>query len=90
MPQVPQDWLHIALLPLSPLFRLIHSYSSDSFTPTPHALQKPIPLRQAIKRIIRLPHRSYESTHRVCLILSRIAPVLVDLADAQLDGGVIG
>lgn len=52
-------------------------------------MQQPISLRQPIQAIITLPHRAHESTQRIDVIFSRVAAVLVDLADADLDGGVV-
>lgn len=65
-----------------------HRISSQR-TPTPNRLQKPIPLRQPIQAVIALGPRPHEPTQRVHLVLARVPPVLVHLADRDLHRGVV-
>lgn len=57
--------------------------------PTPNRLQQPISLRQPIQTIIPLSRRPYEPTQRIRLRFARVAAVLVDFADRELDRGVV-
>ena len=68
---------------------LSHTTHPLLLTPTPHALQKPIPLRQPIKTVIGLPHRPHESTHSIRLVLASVSAILIDFADGELDRGVV-
>ena len=56
---------------------------------TPHPLQIPIPLRQTIDAIIRLAHRPHKPAQGIHLVLVRVPPVLVHLADGDLHRGVV-
>ena len=58
-------------------------------TRTPNALQETISLCQPVQRVVALPHRPDESTQRVDLIFTCVPTVLVDFADADLDGGMV-
>ena len=57
--------------------------------PTPHILQQPIPLCQPIQRIIPLTHSPHEAAQGIDLVLARVAAVLIDFADGDLNGGVV-
>ena len=52
---------------------------------TPNILQKPIPLRQPIQTIISFRPRPDEAAQGVDLVFARVAAVLVDFADTDLD-----
>ena len=58
-------------------------------TRTPNTLQETISLCQPVQRVVTLPHRPDESTQRVDLIFTCVPTVLVDFADADLDGGMV-
>lgn len=58
-------------------------------TRTPNTLQETIFLRQPVQRVIALSHRPDESTQRVDLVLACVPTVLVNFADADLDGGMV-
>jgi hypothetical protein len=68
-----------SLLPL-PLSRL---------TPTPHGLEKAIPLRQAVQTVIAFGPRPHEPAQRVHLVFARVAARLVDFAHGDLHAGVV-
>lgn len=55
----------------------------------PHALQQAIPLRQPVETVVALAHRPNESTQRIHLVLPRVSPILVHLADGYLYGCVV-
>ena len=57
--------------------------------PTPHTLQQPVPLRQPVQTVVALAHRAHEATHRVHLVLARVSPALIHLADGDLHAGVV-
>jgi hypothetical protein len=46
-------------------------------------------LRKTIDTIIRLAHRSHKSAQGINLVLARVPPVLVHLADGDLHAGVV-
>jgi len=56
---------------------------------TPHSLQQPISLRQSIQAIIALAPTPHESTQRINLVLAGVSTVLVNLADGDLNAGVV-
>jgi hypothetical protein len=58
-------------------------------TRTPNPLQKAIPLRQPIQTIIPLGSRPDKTTQRIHLILARVAAVVVNFGDGDLDRGVV-
>ena len=58
-------------------------------TPTPHALDQPIPLRQPVQTVVALAHGPDEAAQGVDLVLARVAAAVVDLADGNLHRGVV-
>jgi hypothetical protein len=58
-------------------------------TRTPHPLQEPILLRQPIQTVVALGSTPHKAAERVHLVLACVSAVLVDFADADLDGGVV-
>lgn len=65
--------------------------SRTSHTPhlparAPHALQEAIPLRQPVHAVVALAHRAHEAAERIDLVLARVAAILVNLGDGDLDG----
>jgi hypothetical protein len=56
---------------------------------TPNTLEEPIALCQSVQGIIALGSRPHEPAQRVDLVLAGVTAVLVDLADAELDTGVV-
>lgn len=79
------------MLPLSILLSSIVSSVSplSRLTPTPHRLEKSIPLRQPIQTIIALGPRAHKPAQRVHLVLARIAARLVDFTHGDLHAGVV-
>ena len=57
--------------------------------PTPNRLQEPIPLRQPVQAVVALGAAAHEAAECVYLVLAGVAARLVDLADADLDGGMV-
>lgn len=55
----------------------------------PDALEEAVPLGEPVHRVVRLAHGAHEAAEGICLVLARVAAVLVDLADAELDRGVV-
>lgn len=66
-----------------------HIFTSHLSAPTPHPLQKPIPLAEPVDAIVRLAHGPHEAAQRVHLVLARVPPVLVHLADRDLHAAVV-
>lgn len=58
-------------------------------TRTPNSLQKAIPLRQPVQTIIPLGSRPDKTTQCIHLILARVAAVVVNFGDGDLDRGVV-
>jgi len=46
-------------------------------------------LCEPVEAIVALAHGAHEAAHGVDLVLAGVAAVLVNLADADLDGGVV-
>ena len=61
----------------------------DSSTRAPHILQETVALSQPVQRVVAFAHGPDESAERVRLVLPRVSAILVDLADADLDRGVV-
>jgi ABC-type Fe3+-hydroxamate transport system substrate-binding protein len=57
--------------------------------PAPDALEETVLLGEPVQRVVGLAHGAHEAAEGVWLVLASVATVLVDLADADLDGGVI-
>lgn len=55
----------------------------------PDTLQEAISLRQTVQAVVALGPRPHESAECVDLVLTGVAAVLVNLADADLDAGVV-
>jgi hypothetical protein len=55
----------------------------------PDALEEAVLLCEPVDAVVALAHGAYEAAERVCLVLARVAAVLIDLADADLDGRVV-
>jgi len=61
----------------------------DSSTRVPHILQETVALSQPVQCVVAFAHGPDESAERVRLVLARVSAILVDLADADLDRGVV-
>lgn len=55
----------------------------------PDALQEAILLGEAVEGVVALGTRPHEAAEGVDLVLAGVSAVLVDLADADLDAGVV-
>jgi hypothetical protein len=55
----------------------------------PNVLQQTITLAQSVQGIVALAHGPYETAQGVDLVLAGVSAVLVDLADGNLDRGVV-
>jgi hypothetical protein len=55
----------------------------------PHALEVTVTLGQAVEGVVALTAGADETAHGVGLVLASVAAVLVNLADGDLDGGVV-
>jgi len=95
MPHTHTIYAHISTpLPLlthctNPNSPFPHARPSRLSAPTPHPLQIPIPLRQAVHAVVALAHGAHEPAQRVHLVLARVPPVLIHLADGDLHGAVV-
>jgi hypothetical protein len=52
---------------------------------TPDTLEEAVPLCEPVDAVVALAHGAYEAAERICLVLARVATVLIDFADADLD-----
>ena len=55
----------------------------------PDALEEAVTLCEPVHAVVGLAHGADEARESVDLVLAGVATVLVDLSDADLDGGVI-
>lgn len=55
----------------------------------PDVLEETVALGQAVDGVVALTHGADEAAEGVGLVLAGVAAVLVDLADGDLDGGVV-
>lgn len=55
----------------------------------PDALEETILLCEPVEAVVALAHGADEAAKGVDLVLAGVAAVLVDLANAELDGGVV-
>jgi hypothetical protein len=55
----------------------------------PDALEEAILLCEPVEAVVALAHGAHEAAEGVDLIVAGVAAVLVNLADADLDGGVV-
>ena len=55
----------------------------------PDVLEEAVLLVEPVQRVVGLAHCAHEAAQGICLVLAGVAAVLVDLADAELDGGVV-
>lgn len=55
----------------------------------PHVLEVTVTLGQAVEGVVALTAGTDETAHGVGLVLAGVAAVLVNLADGDLDGGVV-
>ncbi len=72
-----------------PVNNIPAAHASSLADPAPHILQQPVPLAQAVQRIVTLAHGAHEAAQRVDLVLARVPSVLVDLSDGDLYGSVV-
>jgi len=70
---------------LQPTYLSRHDLSAGA----PDSLEETILLCQPVERVVALAHGADEAAEGICLVLAGVAAVLVDLADADLDGGVV-
>ena len=57
--------------------------------PTPHVLEKTVPLCQSVQCIVALAHRSHETAQRIDLVFARVSSALIDLSHRDLHRGVV-
>lgn len=55
----------------------------------PDALEEAVALCEPVDAVVGLAHSANEARESVDLVLAGVATVLVDLSDADLDGGVV-
>ena len=55
----------------------------------PHVLDETVALRQAVEGVVALAHGADEAAEGVGLVLAGVPAVLVDLANGELDRGVV-
>lgn len=55
----------------------------------PDVLQQTITLGEAVESVVALTHGANEAAEGVNLVLASVTTVLIDLADGDLDGGVV-
>ena len=55
----------------------------------PDGLEEAVLLCEPVEAVVGLAHGADEAREGVDLVLSGVATVLIDLADADLDGGVV-
>ena len=56
----------------------------------PHTLEVAVPLGEPVHAVVALAHRAHETAQGVGLVLAGVAAVLVNVADRDLGGGVVG
>lgn len=56
----------------------------------PHTLEVAVPLGEPVHAVVALAHRAHETAQGVGLVLAGVAAVLVNVADGDLGGGVVG
>lgn len=79
---------HLTLIHISPTNNSPGPYLSRGLA-APDTLQEAISLRQTVQAVVALGPRPHESAEGVDLVLTGVAAVLVNLADADLDAGVV-
>ena len=57
--------------------------------PAPDALEEAVLLCEPVEAVVALAHGADEAAHGVDLVVTGVAAVLVNLADADLDGSVV-
>ena len=55
----------------------------------PHVLDETVALRQAVEGVVALAHGADEAAEGVGLVLAGVPAVFVDLANGELDRGVV-
>ena len=55
----------------------------------PDALEEAILLCEPVQAVVALAHGAYEAAEGIDLVVAGVAAVLINLADADLDGGVV-
>jgi hypothetical protein len=55
----------------------------------PHILQVTVTLGEAVERVVSLATGTHKSAQSVDLVVAGVAAVLIDVANSQLDGGVV-
>ena len=55
----------------------------------PDALEEAVSLGKPVHGVVRLAHGAHEAAEGIGLVLAGVAAVLVNLADAELDRGVV-
>ena len=55
----------------------------------PDRLEEAVLLCEAVEAVVALAHGAHEAAKGVDLVLAGVAAVLIDLSDAELDGGVV-
>ncbi len=71
------------------LHSLPNFFSLSRRLSTPDTLEETVALRQSVQGVVALGSRPHEPAQGVDLVLAGVAAVLVNLADAELDTGVV-
>ena len=77
--------------PLTILLFILPQLHSPKYLPgrAPDALEEAVLLCEPVQAVVRLAHGAYEAAEGVDLVVTGVAAVLVNLANADLDGGVV-
>ena len=57
--------------------------------PAPDRLEEAVLLCKPVQAVVRLAHGAHEAAEGIDLVVASVAAVLVNLADAELDRGVV-
>jgi hypothetical protein len=64
-------------------------FHSDLSLRAPDALKEAVLLGKPVNGVVALAHGADEAAKGVCLVIAGVTTVLIDLADADLDGAVV-
>jgi hypothetical protein len=67
----------------------LSTLSSALSARAPYALQETVSLCEAVDAVVALAHGTHEAAEGVRLVLASVPAVLADLADGDLDRGVV-
>ena len=68
----------------------MHTSNTRLSAAAPHTLEVAVPLGEPVHAVVALAHRAHETAQGVGLVLAGVAAVLVNVADGDLGGGVVG